>query len=279
MQMSNNSRQSILSAIRDNLPEEKVEHPRIPVFRGPAVSLKALFEQHFKDAGGTAHDLRSVAEAEAKLMAVHPEAKVVCSAAAEIAGTRRVETVNDPHELADVGVVRAQFGVAESGAVWLTQEDLVVDGLGFLSQHLVVLLDPEEIVADMQEAYRCIRLDLTAYGCFMMGPSATADIEATLVHGAQGARSLTYFSCQGIDDDERRKRRTRQRFTFTVTFHSIFPRLTMAIWDRTNKKRSREHLVNCLMLVTALNPHIGYEKATKLSLAATTKTLLNVRLR
>ena len=38
-----------------------------------------------------------------------------------------------------------------------------------------------------------IRLDLTAYGCFMMGPSATADVEATLVHGAQGVRSLNVF--------------------------------------------------------------------------------------
>ena len=133
--------------------------------------------------------------AEAKLKALHPEAKVVCSAVPEIAGSRRVETAQDPHELADVdvGIVRATFGVAESGAIWLTQEDLVVDGLGFLSQHLVVLLDKEQIVADMQEAYRRVRLDLTAYGCFMMGPSATADIEATLVHGAQGVRSLNVF--------------------------------------------------------------------------------------
>ncbi len=45
----------------------------------------------------------------------------------------------------------------------------------------------------MQEAYRRVRLDRTAYGCFMMGPSATADIEATLVHGAQGVRSLNVF--------------------------------------------------------------------------------------
>lgn len=35
----------------------------------------------------------------------------------------------------------ARFAVAESGAIWLTQEDLVLDGLGFLSQHLVILLD------------------------------------------------------------------------------------------------------------------------------------------
>ena len=35
-----------------------------------------------------------------------------------------------------------------------------------------------------------------------------------------------------------------------------------------NAKRIREHLDNSLMLVTALNPHIGYEKAAKISMAA-----------
>jgi L-lactate dehydrogenase complex protein LldG len=193
--MSNNSREDILSAIRNNLPKEKVEYPRIPAFRQQVGHLKAVFGEHLKKAGGAAHDLGSPAEAGAKLMVLHPGARVVCSAVPEIAGTRRVESVRDPHELADVdvGVVRAQFGVAESGAVWLTQEDLVVDAVGFLSQHLVVLLDPEQIVADMHAAYRRVRLDLTAYGCFMMGPSATADVEATLVHGAQGVRSLNIF--------------------------------------------------------------------------------------
>jgi L-lactate dehydrogenase complex protein LldG len=195
MQASNNSRQDILSAIRNNLPKEKVEHPQLPAFQRPAGPLKAAFEKYLKNAGGAAHDLGSVAEAEAKLMALHPGAKVICSAVPEIAGTRRVETVHDPHELADVdvGVVRAKFGVAESGAVWLTQEDLIVDGLAFLSQHLIVLLDPEQILADMHDAYRRVRLNDTAYGCFMMGPSATADVEATLVHGAQGVRSLNVF--------------------------------------------------------------------------------------
>jgi len=49
------------------------------------------------------------------------------------------------------------------------------------------------IVYSMHEAYRRVRLDGTAYGCLMMGPSATADIESTLVHGAQGVRSLNVF--------------------------------------------------------------------------------------
>jgi L-lactate dehydrogenase complex protein LldG len=195
MQMVSNSREAILNAIRDNLPQRRVEHPGIPSFQRPGGSLKLAFEQHLEQAGGAAHDLRSATEVETKLMALHPGAKVICSAVPEIAGTRRVETVHDPHELADVdvGVVRAKFGVAESGAVWLTQEDLIVDGLAFLSQHLVVLLDAEQILPDMHEAYRRVRLNETAYGCFMMGPSATADVEATLVHGAQAARSLNVF--------------------------------------------------------------------------------------
>ena len=195
METSKTSRETIFNAIRASLPAMKVEHPGISVFQRPTAHLKLLFEQHLQEAGGAAHEVASVEEAKAKLVALHPTAKVICSAVPEIAGTRQIATVNDPHELADVdvGVVRARFGVAESGAVWLTQEDLVVDALGFLSQHLIVLLDPEQIVADTHESYHRVRLDETAFGCFMMGPSATADVEATLVHGAQGARSLNVF--------------------------------------------------------------------------------------
>jgi hypothetical protein len=42
----------------------------------------------------------------------------------------------------DVGVVRSCLGVAESGAIWLSEAELIVDSLGVLSQHLCVLLDP-----------------------------------------------------------------------------------------------------------------------------------------
>ena len=194
MQTPSPSREAILSAIRNNIPA-RVDHPGIPSFDRPATFLKSDFEKRLVEAGGEVHEIQTPSQAADKLASLHPEAKVICSAVPEIAGTRRIEQTRDPHELADVdvGVIRAQFGVAESGAVWLTQEDLGVDALGFLSQHLIVLLDPKEIVRNMHEAYRRVRLDLTAYGCFMMGPSATADVEATLVHGAQGARSLSVF--------------------------------------------------------------------------------------
>ena len=41
-----------------------------------------------------------------------------------------------------------------------------------------------------------------------------------------------------------------------------------AIGIEPNKRRIQQHLDNSLMLVTALNPHIGYEKAAKISLTA-----------
>src|SRR6202008_4456995 len=41
-----------------------------------------------------------------------------------------------------------------------------------------------------------------------------------------------------------------------------------AVGIEPNEKRIREHLDNSLMLVTALSPHIGYEKAAQIALKA-----------
>lgn len=38
---------------------------------------------------------------------------------------------------------------------------------------------------------RLKRLTGSPYGLFLAGPSATGDIEGVIIHGAQGARSLT----------------------------------------------------------------------------------------
>ena len=66
-------------------------------------------------------------------------------------GQPRSLHVRKPADLADVdvGVVRAVFGVAETGSVWLTHREFKVESLGFLAQHLVVLLDPARIVANL----------------------------------------------------------------------------------------------------------------------------------
>jgi L-lactate utilization protein LutC len=72
-----------------------------------------------------------------------PQARVICSATREVLGNRDIETVSDARDLhdVDVGVVRAVFAVAETGSVALSEREFGINALGFLSQHLVVLLD------------------------------------------------------------------------------------------------------------------------------------------
>src|SRR5271165_3971072 len=83
-------------------------------------------------------------------------AKIVCSAVPEIEGNRDPASVDKPQELADVdfAIVRASFGVAETGSVLLSEADLKVNALAYLAQHLIVLLDPAEIVLNLHHAYQ-----------------------------------------------------------------------------------------------------------------------------
>jgi L-lactate dehydrogenase complex protein LldG len=120
-------------------------------------------------------------------------AQRVCSLSGTVPGN--VEAVHDPHAFRDVDVtiVMAEFGVAENGAVWIDGDSAPVRAALFLAQHLVVLLPQGEIVDNLHQAYE--RLGAAAgksgFGCFMSGPSKTADIEQALVVGAHGPRSLT----------------------------------------------------------------------------------------
>ena len=59
------------------------------------------------------------------------------------------------------------------------------------SEELVILLDRKNIVNNMHEGYKRIRVPELGYGCWISGPSKTADIEQALVMGAQAARGVT----------------------------------------------------------------------------------------
>ncbi|WP_158023012.1 LutC/YkgG family protein [Hymenobacter coccineus] len=90
----------------------------------------------------------------------------------------------------DLAVLRAEFGVAENGTVWLPEAHMLHRALPTVTQHLVLVLDQRNIVATMHQAYAQLP-DVGGYGVFLAGPSKTADIEQSLVIGAHGARSLT----------------------------------------------------------------------------------------
>lgn len=190
------SKEEILKSVRQSLERrEKFDYPEIPTYEKFGIDLKAVFEVNLKAAAVEFYDVKSVEEARQIMQAKLPDAKVICSATDEWKGNKDIHSITHPRDLNDVdlGVFRAEFGVAEMGMVWVTEQSLKVNAIGFLAQHLAVLLDSKKITENMHTAYNIENLLDVNYGCFVMGPSATADIGAYMVRGAQGARSLTLF--------------------------------------------------------------------------------------
>ena len=187
-------RDTILAAVRANQPKPTPAIPTIPLFeRASARSLIEDFGEALVSMGGKFVPNLNGKPLDALLKSLFPDAAAVCSATPEIAGTRIIDSSTEPAALADVdvGIVRAAFGVAETGSVWLSEEELRTNALAYLAQHLLVLLDPEQIVGNLHQAYHDPRFKTARYAVLVTGPSATADIEGVLVHGAQGVRSLT----------------------------------------------------------------------------------------
>ncbi|MCB0630744.1 MAG: LUD domain-containing protein, partial [Lewinella sp.] len=86
-------------------------------------------------------------------------------------------------------ILPAQLGVAENAAVWLTEAEMGQRVVPFIAEHLVLVLDRKDVVSDMHQAYKRIEIDEPGFGLFIAGPSKTADIEQSLVIGAQGPRT------------------------------------------------------------------------------------------
>ena len=187
------SRDAVLASIRAHMPKVDRPEPLVPLFDGdPPRNLLAEFGRMLETMGGE----MLVPDPASKLAPVRAKLKgagVVCSNVPEIEGNRTLSHGTSPTDLADVdyAVVRAAFAVAETGSICLTDQQLGVNTLGYLPQHLIVLLDPADVVVNIHHAYRRPEWREANYAVFQTGPSATADIEGVLIHGAQGVRSLS----------------------------------------------------------------------------------------
>jgi L-lactate dehydrogenase complex protein LldG len=188
------SREDILAAIRTNRPKLDRPLPPVPLFdAGAPASLLAVFKESLTRMGGLFLDSPESGDPLLPAREKIASAKIVCSTVPEIAGNRAIDEVRTPHDLADVdfAIVRAAFAVAETGSVLFSDADLQVNAVAYLAQHLIVLLDPADLVLNLHHAYRRPEFRERHYAVFHTGPSATADIEGVLIHGAQGVRSLS----------------------------------------------------------------------------------------
>lgn len=188
------SRDEILASIKANLPRLDRQLPPVPLFdHDPPPSLFAAFKDNLHRMGGLFLDPPASGDILAPVREKIAGGKIICSTVPEIGGNRDIARVGAPQDLADIdyAIVRASFGVAETGSVLLSDADLQVNAVAYLAQHLIVLLDPADIVVNLHHAYRRPEFRERHYASFHTGPSATADIEGVLIHGAQGVRSLS----------------------------------------------------------------------------------------
>ena len=102
---------------------------------------------------------------------------------------------DDPHafETVDLAILKGHFGVAENGAVWITDKLMGDRSIPFISQHLALVINKHDIVPTLHAAYERVSSDTYEYGTFIAGPSKTADIEQSLVLGAHGPKSMIVF--------------------------------------------------------------------------------------
>ncbi|MDR5779990.1 LUD domain-containing protein [Caballeronia sp. LZ065] len=186
------SREAFLSRIRAAQPAAR-PRPEVPLFPAPPGDLKERFSTALAAMGGTCVDASSLEDVNALIATRFAEAQVIASAVPGVAGNRPLAADTVPASLqdVDVAVVRGRFGVAETGSVWFSEQEYVVNSIGYLAQHLVVLLDPAQLVEGLQQVYRRDDFRTARYAVLVTGPSATADIEGVLIRGAQGVRSLT----------------------------------------------------------------------------------------
>ena len=190
------ARDAFLARVRAAQPPAR-QRPVVPDFEPVthnATERIAHFTQALDGMGGKCVDLTAPGAPDAlDIIRARFGDLPICSATAEVQGDRPLDASMSPASMHDVevAVVRARFGVAETGSVWFSETEYVVNSIGYLAQHLVILLDPDEIVPGVQDAYRRPDFAQARYAVLVTGPSATADIEGILIRGAQGVRSLT----------------------------------------------------------------------------------------
>ncbi|HIX03557.1 MAG TPA: LUD domain-containing protein [Candidatus Odoribacter faecigallinarum] len=151
------------------------------------------FEKILQVAGASSVRLEAGQDVNEVIRSLYPEARSIASNLPGITcATVNPDLLEDPRELdgTDVAVIRGEFGVLENGMVWVKQQTRY-KAVFFISEALVILLDRRRLVNNMHEAYAQPGFDDFGYGCFIAGPSKTADIEQALVIGAHGARAVT----------------------------------------------------------------------------------------
>ena len=186
-------RSDFLTAIRQHkfihalFPAEDSQPDPVQAFARALTLSGGIWDDHFLQTPMTGYTTLN-----AYLRELYPADSLFCSSTPEIIAGIDFDARTPLSALkdADVGVVRACFGVADTGAIFLSDPALAVNTLSAMAKNLVVLLDVKHIVAHLHLAHRQPQPFNARYAIMITGSAATADSESALMLGAKGVTNL-----------------------------------------------------------------------------------------
>lgn len=189
------SRNNILASVKNNQPQ-KTALPYIINHPQAEQDNVNKFREMLTFIGGHIVEVNDYEDIIKYIRSNYNQGQRVLSALLELTSVTEVKSgYEDPHSLDNVhlAILKAHFGVAENGAVWITEDLFPSRILPFITEHLAILLNRKDIVASMHEAYIKIGGQDYSFGAFIAGPSKTSDIEQSLVLGAHGPKGMIIF--------------------------------------------------------------------------------------
>ena len=191
------SRENILREVLKNQPADRA----LPVIDIPVATTHEEWVEALKTRLEILHvDVREVADYSAikailQQQSIPQERSVTTIEELGDVSTYIASVKEDAHSLEDVdwAIIPAHFGVAENGAMWVTESLIQYRVLPFITQQLAIVVNRKDIVYNMHQAYERIAGTNYEFGVFIAGPSKTADIEQSLVLVAHGPKGMTLF--------------------------------------------------------------------------------------
>ena len=186
-------RASILKSISANKPAlTALPEIDMKVF-AEEINLLETFHKNVALVGGKIFELKQLEDLDIEIKNRYPNAKRIVSLLEEsLLGNVHLDELTKPQDLenVDLAIIKGAFGVAENGAIWISEAQFPIRILPFITNDLVIILPKKDLCLHMHDAYDLIASRMRTFGLFISGPSKTADIEQSLVYGAHGAKKL-----------------------------------------------------------------------------------------
>lgn len=189
------ARENILNAIAMNQPEQ-VELPVIDI--AAVIHYEDVYSQFktvLESIGGKVELISDITVLKNQLIADKTNGNFIVNTITALGDVEEQVAFMSAPELEKVekAYIKGTIGVAENGAVWVYESQMINRLLPFICQHLILVIAKKDIVNTLHQAYEKLDVAQEGFGAFIAGPSKTADIEQSLVIGAHGARSATIY--------------------------------------------------------------------------------------